>query len=128
MHGTHPHIRRECPGIRSHQGQGGVGPCCGVANDLSWAEERMVVASENFVPHTPQEADCITELGIRCLLAWTDNSSLEEEGEQMQEEGDNPKEDEHKEVEGCGKSNPEAPPGDEMHRWGEAKQEMEPQR
>ena len=98
----------------------------GITNDLSWVEERMAVALANFVPHAPQEADCIMELRTRHLLAWTNDSSSEEEDKQMQEEGDEPKEDEHKEVEGWGKSNPEAPPGDETCGWGEAKPEMEP--
>ena len=62
-------------------------PTCGVANDLSWVEKRMPVALANFVPHTSQETDRITELGT-CHLAWTDESSLEEEGEEMQEEDD----------------------------------------
>ena len=97
-----------------------------VANDLSWAEERMVVALANFVPHAPQEADHITELRTCHLLAWTDASSSEEEGEQMQEEGDEPKEDEHEEVEGCGESNLKAPPGDETCRQSEAELEREP--
>ena len=115
-------------------------PARGVANDLSWAEERMAVALANFVPHAGQEADRIGELGT-CRLAWTDDSSLEEEGKEMQGEDDALKqmqegddkhipppllEDEHEEVEGQGESNPEAPPGDEMRRWGEAKPEMEP--
>ena len=52
----------------------------------------------------------------------------QEEGEQMQEEGDEPKEDECKEVEGRGESNPEAPPGDEMRGWGKAEPEREPRR
>ena len=103
-------------------------PAHGVTNDLSWAEERMVVTLANFVPCTTQEADRIMELGTHHLLAWTNESSLEEEGEQMQEEGDEPKEDEREEVEGWGESNLRAPPGDEMSRWGEAKPEMEPQR
>ena len=81
-------------------------PARWVANDLSWAEERMAVMLVNFVPHTPQEADCIVELRTHCLLAWTDDSSLEEEGKQMQEEGDEPKEDKCKEVEGCGGQTP----------------------
>ena len=102
-------------------------PTHGVTNDLSWAEERMVVVLANFVPCASQEADHITELGTRHLLAWTDYSSLEEEGEQMHEEGDEPEEDEH-EVEGWGESNPKVPPGDETHGWGKAKPEMDPQR
>ena len=48
------------------------------ARDLSWAEERMAVMLANFVPHAPQEADRISELGTRHLLAWTDDSSEEE--------------------------------------------------
>ena len=95
-------------------------PACGIANDLSWAEETMAVALANFVPCTPQEEDRLTELRTHHLLAWTDDSSSEEEGKQMQEEGDEPEEDEHEEVEGWGKSNPEAPPSDEMCRQGEA--------
>ena len=43
-------------------------PTHGVTNDLSWAEERTVIALANFVPRIPQEADCITELGTRHLL------------------------------------------------------------
>ena len=103
-------------------------PAHGVANDLSWVEERMAVALVNFVPCIPQEADCIAELGTHCLLAWTDSSSSEGEGEQTQEKGNEPKEDECEEVEGQGESNPEALPGDQMHGWGEAEMEMEPQR
>ena len=95
-------------------------PTRGVANDLSWVEERMAVALANFVPHTPQEVDHIRELGTHHLLAWTNDSSSseEEEGKQMQEEGDK---DEHKEVEGWGESNPKAPPSDKMHEPGKAK-------
>ena len=55
-------------------------PTRGVVNDLSWVEERMVVALVNFVPHASQEVDRITELGTHCLLAWTDESSLEDQG------------------------------------------------
>ena len=77
-------------------------PTCGVTNDLSWAEERMAITMANFVPHGPQEADHIEELRTCHLLAWTDSSSEEEEGKQMQEEGDEPEEDEGEEVEGWG--------------------------
>ena len=105
-------------------------PACGVAKDLSWVEERMAVVLVNFVPHTGQEADRIAELETR-HLAWTDESPLEEEGKEMQEEDDvheqtQEGDDEHippplleenecEEVEGRGESNPEVPPGDEMH-------------
>ena len=105
-------------------------PTHGVANDLSWVEERMVVALANFVPRTHQEADHIAELGTHHLLAWTDEFSSEDECEEMQEENDEHipppllEDNECEEVEGWGKSNPEAPPGNETHGWGEAKPEM----
>ena len=120
-------------------------PTCGVANNLSWAEERMAVVLANFVPRAGQEADRITELGAH-RLAWTDDSSSEEEGEEMQEEDDTCKEtqeeddmheemqeadeciapphledNEYGEVEGQG----DPDPGNEMQSWGEAKLERE---
>ena len=79
---------------------------CGVTNDLSWAEERSAVALANYVPHGPQEADCIAELGACCLVGWPDDSSsVEEDDEQTEEEdgkqeGDEPEGDEHEEAEG----------------------------
>ena len=111
----------------------------------------MALALANFVPHAGQEADCIAELGTR-HLAWTDDSSLEEEGEetqeeddmhkQMQEEDDTHKQmqederippplledNEHGEVEGRGEPDPKAPPGDETCSRGEAEPEREPRR
>ena len=65
-------------------------PTCGVTNDLSWAEERMAVTLENFVPCISQEADRVAELGARCLLGWADDSPSEEDDEQTQEEKDEP--------------------------------------
>ena len=62
-------------------------PAHGVAMDLSWAEEKMAATLANFVPRTSQEVGCITELRTR-YLAWTDESSLEEKGQEMQEEDD----------------------------------------
>ena len=81
-------------------------PTCGVAKDLSWAEERMVVTLVNFVLCISQEADCITELETCHLLGWTDDSSSEEEDKQMQEEDVELEGDEHKEIEGWGGSKP----------------------
>ena len=62
-------------------------PTCGVANNLSWEEERMAVTLANFVPHASLEADRIAELGAH-HLAWTDDSSSKEEGDKMQEKDD----------------------------------------
>ena len=114
-------------------------PTRGVANDLSWVEERMAVT--NFVPCTHQEADRIAEFRTHRLLSWTDESSLEDKCEETQEEDDMHEQmqegddehipppfledNEHEEVEGQGESNPEAPPGDEMHGRGKAEPEME---
>ena len=97
----------------------------------------MVVVLANYVPRASQEVDHIRELGTHCLLAWTDESSSEDQGEEMQEEDDTHEQmqegddecippplledNEHEEVEGWGKSNPEALPGDEMHGHGKAK-------
>ena len=58
-------------------------PTHGVANDLSWVEERSVVALANFMPHIPQEADRIAELGACCLLGWSDDSPSEEEDDEQ---------------------------------------------
>ena len=74
-------------------------PARRVANDLSWAEERMAIALANFVPCIPQEADCIAKLGACRLLGWADDSPLEEDDEQTQEEEDEPEGDEHEEAE-----------------------------
>ena len=82
-------------------------PTHGVANDLSWAEERMADMLANFVPHTPRgrshhRAWDPPPPGLDQLLL------LKGEGEQMQQEGDEPEEDECEEVEGWGESNPKA--------------------
>ena len=88
-------------------------PTCGVTNDLSWVEERSAVALANYVPHIPQEADHIAELGAHCLVGWPgDSSSDEEDDGQMEEEdgepeGDEPEGNEHKEAEGQGEADPE---------------------
>ena len=74
-------------------------PTHGVANDLSWVEERMAVMLVNFVPCIPQEADRVMELGARCLLGWADDSPSEEDDEQTQEEEDEPEGNEHEEAE-----------------------------
>ena len=107
-------------------------PTHGVANDLSWAEERMVVVLVDFVPCIPQEADCITELGTRCLLRWSTDSSSEEEDEQMQEEdveleGDEPEGDEHEEIAGWREVNPEPPSSSVACRQSKTELEIEPQ-
>ena len=77
-------------------------PMYGVTNDLSWAEERMAVTLVNFVPHIPQEADRLAELGAHCLLGWTNDSPSDEDDEQTQEEDeleeDEPEEDEPEEA------------------------------
>ena len=63
-------------------------PACGIANDLSWAEERSAVVLANYVPHIPQEAGRIAELGAYHLVGWPDDSSSEEEDDEQTEEED----------------------------------------
>ena len=107
-------------------------PTCGDTNDLSWVEERSAVALANYVPHIPQEADHIAELGACCLLGWPDDSSSEEEDdEQMEEEdgeqeGDEPEGDEHKDAEGQEEADPKSPPGSMALKQGKTEQEVKP--
>ena len=61
-------------------------PTCGLTNDLSWVEEKSVVALANYVPCISQEGACIVRLGARCLVSWPDDSSLTEEEEVEHEE------------------------------------------
>ena len=98
-------------------------PAGGVTNDLSWVEERMVVVLVNFVPHVPQEADHIVELGAHRLLDWADNSPSEEDDEQMQEEEDKPEGEEHKEAEEWEEEDPT-----NLEEQGETGLEADPQR
>ena len=76
-------------------------PTCGIANDLSWVEERSAVALVNFVPRIPQEVAHIARLRAHCLMSWPDDSSSEGEDDgQMEEEEDEQEEEEPMEVEG----------------------------
>ena len=55
-------------------------PACGLANDLTWAEERSTMALANYVPHIPEEAAQIVRLRACQLVSWpTDSSTSEEE-------------------------------------------------
>ena len=84
----------------------------------------MVLA--NYVPHVPQEADCITELGACHLMGWPDNSSSEEEDDEPMEEehgeleGDEPEGVEHEEVD------PKSPSSGTAPEKGETELEVEP--
>ena len=58
-------------------------PVHGLANDLTWAEERSAVALANYVPCIPVEAAWITRLGAHWIVSCPDDSSTSEE-EEMQ--------------------------------------------
>ena len=61
-------------------------PVHGLANNLTWAEERSTVALANYVPRIPKEATRITRLGAHQLMSWpNDSSMLEEEEEEMRD-------------------------------------------
>ena len=112
-------------------------PTCGVANDLSWVEERTAVTLANFVPCIPQEVDRITELRAPCLLGWADDSPSEEDDEQTQDEEDEPEGDEHEEAEEWEKEDPadlgeqgetglEAYPRRQSQEWGSIMDDEQP--
>ena len=59
---------------------------CGLANDLTWAEERSTVALANYVPHVSQEVARIARLGAHQLVSWPIDSSTSEEEEEEEEQ------------------------------------------
>ena len=122
-------------------------PACGIANDLSWVEERSAVALANFMPFVPQEAAHIARLGAHCLMSWPDNSSSEEEGNGQVEEGEDRQaeeedndnsqvegeegeweEEDHADVEEQGEANPKLSSGSIGLEQGEMEREAKPQR
>ena len=54
-------------------------PVRGLANDLTWAEERSAVALANYVLHTLVEAAWIAKLGAHQIVSCPDSSSSEED-------------------------------------------------
>ena len=59
-------------------------PVCGLANDLSWAEERSAMALANYVLHALVEVAQITRLGAgRIVSSPGDNSSTSAEEEEV---------------------------------------------
>ena len=60
-------------------------PACSLANDLSWAEERSVMALANHVPCAPAEAAQIARLGAGRIVSCPSNdSSTSAEEEEVQ--------------------------------------------
>ena len=61
-------------------------PVRGLANDLSWAEERSAVALANYVLHASAEAAWITRLGAGLVVSCPsdDSSTTSMEGEESQ--------------------------------------------
>ena len=107
-------------------------PACGIANNLSWVEERSAMALANYVPCIPQEVARIAGLGTCHLVGWpNDSCSEEEDNEQMEEEdgkqeGDEPEGDEHEEEEGQGEVDPKSLSGGVVLEEGETEQEVKP--
>ena len=68
-------------------------PTWGLANYLTWAEEKSAIALANYVPHALQKVAHIVQLGAHRLVSWpTDSSTLEEEDEGQEEEEQEEKE------------------------------------
>ena len=91
-------------------------PAHGIANDLSWVEEKSAVALANYV-------QCASQEGARHLMSWPDDSSSWEE-----EEEDEQEEEEEHEVEEQGEAGPEPLSGGTELKQGETEQEAEPGR
>ena len=56
-------------------------PVWGLANDLTWPEERSAITLGNYVPCIPEEAAWIARLGAHQIVSWPDDSSTSEEEE-----------------------------------------------
>ena len=98
-------------------------PMCGIANNLSWAEEKSAVALANYVPRISQEGACIVRLRAHCLVSWPNDSSSVEEEEEEQEE-----EEEHEEGEEQGEVGPKLPSSSTELEQGKTEQEPKPSR
>ena len=59
-------------------------PAHGLANDLSWTEERSAVALANYVPSVPMEAAQIARLGVSQVVSCPsdDSSTMSMEGDE----------------------------------------------
>ena len=77
-------------------------PAHGLANDLSWAEERSAVALANYVPRAPVEAAWNARLGagriVSCPGDDSSNSTEEEEAWHSDTQSTNPPTDTDPEV------------------------------
>ena len=98
-------------------------PACGLANDLTWAEEKSAVALANYVPHVSVEVARIARLRARHLMSWPDDSSSSEEEEEKEEQEE---EEEHEEREGQEEVGPELLSIDAELKQGEAEEEPKP--
>ena len=96
---------------------------CGLANDLTWAEERSTVALVNYMPHISQETAWIARLGAHQLVSWPIDSSTSEGEEKEQDE-----EEEQEEGEEWEGADPDPPSTDAELEQGEAEGEPEPSR
>ena len=105
-------------------------PARGIANDLSWMEEKSAMALANHVPHISQEGACIARLRACRLMSWPDDSSSQEEEEEdeqeEEEEDEQEEEEEHKEAEEQGEVGPKLLSGSAELEQGETEQEAEP--
>ena len=97
-------------------------PTCSLANDLTWVEEKSIVALANYVPGISQEVACIARLGAHWLVSWPADSSTSEEEDEEQEEEEPEEEEEWEEAD------LELPSTDAELKQGEGEGELEPSR
>ena len=80
MHCESPGVLGEYPHVQPALNEAKWVPVRGLANDLSWAEERSAVALANYVLCTSAEVAWITRLGAgRVISCPGDDSSTSEE-------------------------------------------------
>ena len=93
-------------------------PARGLANNLSWAEERSAMALANYVPCASAEATWIARLGVGRVISFPSNDfSTSVEGEESQH-SDAPSMDTDHEAgdESEGGADGQTSPGDEAER------------
>ena len=61
---------------------------CGLANDLSWAEERLAVALANYMPHLIDGVTQTARLGTSWVVSCPDEDPSTSEAKEEQEEGE----------------------------------------
>ena len=90
-------------------------PVHGLANDLSWAEERSAVALANYVPRIPAEAARIARIGASWIVSCPGDDSSTSEEEEVRHPNPQTMDTEPESEDGAGQTDPEEEA--EPNRW-----------